>query len=143
MLIIPEMANLHASDSSSSSMDDIEGQCLVEQREHQEAAQHGLQDGPHQIQADTRPDDVATGCADFDPIITSDDEASDEDEAYDVATGCADFDPIIISDDDASDEDKAYDVTTGCADLDPIIISDDDASDEDEAYGKNMEPCKF
>ncbi len=52
------MVNPLASDSSSSSMDDIEGQYLVEQRERQEAAQHGLQDGPHQIQADARPDDL-------------------------------------------------------------------------------------
>ncbi len=62
-------------------MDDIEGQYLLEQRELQQAAQHGMQDGPHQIQADTRPDDVATGCADSDPIIISDDDASDEDDA--------------------------------------------------------------
>ena len=81
MLIIPEMANPLASDSSSSSMDDIEGQYLIEQREPQKAAQHGMQDGPHQIQADTRPDDVATGYADSDPIIISDDDVSDEDEA--------------------------------------------------------------
>ena len=59
------MANPLASDSSSSSMDDIEGQYLVEQRERQEAAQRGLQDGPHQIQADTRPNDL---------IILSDEE---------------------------------------------------------------------
>ncbi len=59
------MANPLASDSSSSSMDDIKGQYLVEQREHQEAAQRGMQDGPHQIQADTRPDDL---------IILSDEE---------------------------------------------------------------------
>ena len=59
------MANPLASDSSSSSMDDIEGQYLVEQREQQEAAQRGMQDGPHQIQADIRPDDL---------IILSDEE---------------------------------------------------------------------
>ncbi len=65
MLIIPEMANPLASDSSSSSMDDIEGQYLMEQRELQQAAQRGLQDRPHQIQADSQPDDV---------IILSDEE---------------------------------------------------------------------
>ena len=59
------MANPLASDSSSSSMDDIEGQYLVEQREHQEAARRGKQEGPHQIQADIRPDDL---------IILSDEE---------------------------------------------------------------------
>ncbi len=59
------MANPLASDSSSSSMDDIVGQYLVEQRECQEAAQRGLQDGPHQMQADARPDDL---------IILSDEE---------------------------------------------------------------------
>ncbi len=64
-MIIPEMANPLASDSSSSSMDDIEGQYLVERREHQEAAQRGMRDGPHQIQADTRPDDL---------IVVSDEE---------------------------------------------------------------------
>ena len=46
-------------------MDDIEGQYLIEQRERQEAAQRGLQDRPHQIQADSWPDDV---------IILSDEE---------------------------------------------------------------------
>ncbi len=53
------MANPLQHDTDSlSSMEDMEGQFLLEQRALQEVALRGLQDGPHQIQADARPDDL-------------------------------------------------------------------------------------
>ncbi len=39
-------------------VNDFEGHHIREQREIREVAERGLQDGPHQIQADTRPDDM-------------------------------------------------------------------------------------
>ena len=78
------MANQVPSPASSdaSSIDDFEGHAIREQRAAREAADRGMQDGPHQIQADSRPDDMATECEDIDPIIVSDDDVSDDEDTH-------------------------------------------------------------
>ncbi len=78
------MANpvLSSASSDTSSIDDFEGHAIRECREAREAAERGLQDGPHQIPADSRPDDMAMEGDESDPIIISDDDATDVDELY-------------------------------------------------------------